>query len=170
MKNTRARLDTDVKMALPVHSRRGVGMRSSDPGETGVLVASPTHLSYVRGGELAWSEPWCAVQRLEWKNEADVIEVQWADPSREDFRFPAPEADWMRPFADLARAGVTESQVATITEDAANGTLLRAAVRRTPRGTLFSEVTAFGPLDEAGQKLATDLEKRVRDMCGMETF
>jgi hypothetical protein len=114
--------------------------------------------------------PWHAVQHGRWDGELRRFTVSWVDGAQPPLVLTT-AADDVETFTAAVRERVQSSVVHTETAETPHGTLLRAQIRRGEDGTLFSQLTAQGPLqgDEDERRVIDALESRARAAVGLPT-
>lgn len=110
---------------------------------------------------------WHEIQRARWDGEAKTLSIHWVDPARDIVRFHA-EAEDPQAFMMSFEEYVEYAVVSTGQRQTESGTTITASIRRRPDGELFSALVADGPLDEDGQRLAHDLELKLRESVGLD--
>ncbi|WP_324651160.1 hypothetical protein [Georgenia sp. H159] len=115
------------------------------------------------GQRSAWDE----VENGAWDGDTGTFTITWADRERPDQPLVL-DSDDVAVFTSALRERVQASVVhhETITVD---GTRVRATVRRREDGSLYSQLTAFGPLrrSEDVERELDELERRVREAVGI---
>lgn len=115
------------------------------------------------GQRTAWHE----IENGAWDGETRTFTITWADRERPDQPLVL-ESDEVEVFTSALRERVQASVVHHETAEV-GGTRVRAIVRRREDGSLYSQVTAFGPLphgEEADREI-DELERRVREAVGL---
>lgn len=131
------------------------------------LVLTRAEVVLVGDDGAIWRHPWHEVERGEWDGESHTLTVHWVGD-----RSPAAlttVAEHPRTLPLAFRERVDASVVHVESERARGGGTLRAAVRRTADGELFTQVIAVGRI-RPGPDLDAQvdaLEARVRDAVGM---
>lgn len=109
---------------------------------------------------------WFEIQQAIWAGESKRLVIRWVDPQRTPLTLHLREHE-QTAFMRLFDEKVAQTIVLTMRRKAENGTNLIATVRRRADGELFSALVADGTLDAAGEKLAFELEKNLRDAVGL---
>lgn len=109
---------------------------------------------------------WFEIQQAIWAGESKRLVIRWVDPQRTPLTLHLHEHE-QTAFMRLFDEKVAQTIVLTMRRKAENGTNLIATVRRRADGELFSALVADGTLDAAGEKLAFELEKNLRDAVGL---
>ncbi|TDE89993.1 hypothetical protein EXU48_18895 [Occultella glacieicola] len=164
MARSRESLPTAAAGKMPA-GVRPLLVQALDGGGWAVLAGAG--LLVVTEDELVLHRPWSDVDHGDWDGEANAMTLTWVDgaaPTRLDLTEDVPAR-----FPLLIREQVEHSLVQVITEKAAGGGQLRAAIRRGPDGELFSQVTSSGKVRRgpALEAQIADLEKRIRTAVGL---
>ncbi|WP_420113326.1 hypothetical protein [Pseudactinotalea sp.] len=131
------------------------------------LVLTRSELALVTSETLTWRRPWHEVERGGWDGEKHALTVHWVGIDEPDVLVTVDENPRDLPLAFRER--VDASVVHSESEPAPGGGTVRAVVRRTPEGTLLTQVLAVGRV-RRGPALESQidaLEAKVRDAVGL---
>ncbi|MDO5048916.1 MAG: hypothetical protein Q4D87_03430 [Actinomycetaceae bacterium] len=109
---------------------------------------------------------WHEIQHVVWESNSRMLLVRWVDPSRQPWH-GVTVTDDPRKFMSHFEEYVEYSIVSSQRRKADNGTTITASIRRTEDGQLFSTLVADGPLDASGEKVAHELEAKLRESVGL---
>ena len=159
------RAPRDVVAHLPRRDRA----LSSAPLADDLWAVVTRHALVVLGTDgLAQRSTWDEIETGAWNGEARTFTITWSDRDREEQVLQV-ESDEVADFSAALRERVQSSVVhAELVEVGA--TRVRATVRRREDGSLYSQLTAFGPLSgsEAETARLDELERRVREAAGLD--
>ncbi|MDO5728854.1 MAG: hypothetical protein Q4P71_04435 [Actinomycetaceae bacterium] len=110
---------------------------------------------------------WHEIQQAKWDGETKTLSIDWVDPTREPITMAA-KAEEPHEFMMSMQEYVEYVVVSSGQRVADNGTTITASIRRREDGELFSALVADGPLDEQGEELAHQLERRLREGVGLD--
>lgn len=131
------------------------------------LVLTRSELALVTSSSLTWRRPWHEVERGEWDGERHALTVHWVGVAEPEVLVTVAEnpRDLPLTFRERVDASVVHSE----SEPTPGGGTVRAVVRRTPDGSLLTQVLAVGRV-RRGPALETQidaLEAKVRDAVGL---
>ncbi|EEH63978.1 hypothetical protein HMPREF0044_0997 [Gleimia coleocanis DSM 15436] len=109
---------------------------------------------------------WFEVQQAIWAGESKRLVIRWVDPQRQPLTINLADheqIDFMRAFDERVAATI----VSVVRRKAENGTNIVASIRRRADGGLFSALVVDGCLTPTGQKMASQLERSLRDSVGL---
>ncbi len=131
------------------------------------LVVTRDALVVVGEDGLGQRTAWHEIETGTWDGDTRTFTITWADRERPDQPLVL-ESDDVAILTSALRERVQASVVHHETIEIA-GTRVRATVRRREDGSLYSQVTAFGPLprDEGAERELDELERRVREAVGL---
>lgn len=136
------------------------------PGVDGELYClSDAGFFQVFAGQVEQLCDWFEIQQAIWAGESRRLVIRWVDPQRtpSTFNLAAHEQTaFMRAFDEL----VARTVVMTMRRKVGSTNIL-ASIRRRADGKLFSTLVADGPLGEAGERVAVELERSLRDAVGL---
>ncbi len=111
---------------------------------------------------------WSELQTLKFDGETRSLAGTWVDPTRTPIEATVDTTSDADSFMRLARERLTRSMVILRNLTTDNGTRIVVQVRRSADGSLFSVVTADGPLTAQGRVAALQLEADVRESVGLD--
>ncbi|MBK5248660.1 MAG: hypothetical protein JJE50_04370 [Actinomycetales bacterium] len=137
-----------------------------DDGAWAVLARGA--LSVVAEDGVRWRRPWHEVDRGEWDDEQHTMTLTWVDGSPATILILTNDAP--REFPSTIRELVQSSLVHLETARLPGGVVLRAAIRRSEDGSLFSQVSSTGQVrrDPYLEQKIDALEARVRSAVGLD--
>jgi|SRR5690625_591104 len=112
---------------------------------------------------------WHEIDTGQWQGDILTFTIIWADRVRPDTTMVLTR-DEVDEFTGALRERVQSSVVHAESIEVGRARV-RATVRRRPDNSLYSQVTAFGPLRHTPQETAAinELERRVREAAGLPT-
>lgn len=150
-------------LAGEVRGEKGAVLHFAD--DTWMLAAKSGLYAFSEGKTRHWS--WHELQQILWNRKADVLRVEFADPSRPASQWANPERTGLKHFGDLTRLFLNHSQIFTQFGTTPSGVKIRGTIRELPDGTRFSEVVAFGALELGDEAFVAAFEAEVRDAAGL---
>jgi len=154
--------------AVAAHLPKGDKPLASAPMTNGSwAVVTRDALAVVGEDGLGQRTAWHEIETGAWDGDTRTFTITWADRERPDQTLSLTDDD-VAEFTAAIRERVQASVVHHETIEIA-GTRVRGTVRRRADGSLYSQLTAFGPLprgEEADQEL-DDLERRIREAVGL---
>ncbi|QWW18996.1 hypothetical protein I6B53_07590 [Schaalia sp. 19OD2882] len=157
-------LPSDLAALLPASDAAA----PCEPCEEGLWAVAGAHAFFlVDGGGARSSGMWYEVQHVTWEATSRALTVTWTDPGLAPARAVTLSTD-PRAFLVRVRESVERTQVVQRRLRTHNGTRVVAQVRRAPDGTLFSVLTADGPVDARAEEEALMLEREVRESVGLD--
>lgn len=157
-------IPADIRSLLP----SGDGRAPAEELAPGGWIVAGTHAIILADEErIVDSGMWYEVATAKWDAQDRMLRVEWIDPAREPIRVETVSKDpraLMRTIADR----VDHSIVVHKSTKASNGTRIVVWIRRREDDELFSVLTAYGPLDEAGEEEAARFEKQLREGVGLD--
>lgn len=154
-----------VRSSLASTDTRRPAMELADGSWLLLAFAGPT---IVREGEAVKVADWHELQHAVWEATSKTLIIRWVNPAREPWHAKTAEEDVHR-FMSHFEEFINHTIVNAASRRADNGTWVTASIRRTAEGTLFSTLTADGPLDDAGQALADELEANLLESVGLDS-
>src|SRR5690625_476487 len=126
-------------------------------------------LVLVDDGGVQQRAEWHEIDTGNWQGDTLTFTITWADRVRPDTELVLTR-DEVNHFTGALRARVQSSVVHAGSIELGEARV-RATVRRRPDNTLYSQVTAFGPLGHSPEETAAidELERRVREAAGLPT-
>ena len=121
----------------------------------------------IRDDDVAFVAHWHEIQHAVWEAGSQMLIIRWVDPTREPWHGVTLEDD-VRRFMSQLEEFIEYTYISTTSRKTADGTWIRASIRRSSNGNLFSTLTAGGDLDNEGEKLAFELERNLRESVGLE--
>ena len=110
---------------------------------------------------------WHEVQYASWKADDKKFTLVWTDPAKRAL-IGFTESENPKQFMEALTLRVDNTIVATETFTTGNGVNVAATVRRRVDGHLFSSVVASGPISEADEARAFQLEQKLRAELNMD--
>ena len=131
------------------------------------LVVTREALLVVGEDGLGQRNAWHEIETGAWDGDSRTFTITWADRERPEQHLVL-DSDDVQSFTAALRERV---QASVVHHDTAqiDGTAVRATVRRREDGTLYSLLTAFGPLPTGPdvERELDELERRVREAAGL---
>ncbi|MCD4557999.1 hypothetical protein [Schaalia sp. lx-100] len=131
------------------------------------LIAGTHELLYLATDAIIDRCAWHEIQSAQWTASSRSLSILWTDPQREPFH-AITRNDNVTEFMTMMRERIEYTIIMMRHVISENGTRIVAQIRRAPTGELFSVLSAFGTLNDEGQKLARRLEYEVRESVGLE--
>lgn len=125
----------------------------------GPVVVTDEHVAFIGH--------WHEIQHAVWEANSQMLIIRWVDPTREPWHGVTVEDD-VRRFMSQLEEFIEYTYISTASRKTADGTWIRASIRRSSNGNLFSTLTAGGDLGNEGEKLAFELERNLRESVGLE--
>ncbi|MEE6282370.1 hypothetical protein [Georgenia sunbinii] len=158
------RVPQDIAAHLPSRERALLAAPLTD-GQWAVITRPALVVAGPDG--LTERSTWDEIETGAWDGESRTFTITWSDRTRapHDLRF----TDDVLPDFTAALRERVQSSVIHAEIDEVGGTRVRATVRRREDGSLYSRLTAFGPLTGSPEETAQldDLERRVREAAGL---
>ena len=131
------------------------------------MVVARDALLVVGEDGLAQRAAWHEIETGTWDGETRTFTIIWADRQRpaESFVFDSDDvAVFTAALRERVQASVVHQEIIEI-----GTTRVRATVRRRADGSMYSQITAFGPLPDAPEveRELDALEARVREAVGL---
>lgn len=121
------------------------------------------------GWRRAWSRPWFEVAGGDWDEDAHTLTITWVDNSAEMVLTTLDDApkQFPRVFKERVDSSIVYVEFERIPGSSAQ---LRASIRRTPEGELFSQISATRDVRRTARLEAQldELEQRLWEIVGME--
>ena len=117
---------------------------------------------------LAQRSTWDEIETGTWDGDERTFTIIWSDRERDEQALQFLDdgvADFTAALRERVQSSVIHAEMVEL-----GGTRVRATVRRREDGSLYSRLTAFGPLtgsDEEATQL-DELERRVREGAGLD--
>lgn len=159
------RLPKDVAAHVP----RGTRVLHVAPLADDQWAAVARHALLVLGPDgLVQTTAWDEVETGTWDGDARTFTIIWSDRERDEQVLQLLDdevADFTGALRERIQSSVIHAEMVEV-----EGTRVRATVRRREDGSLYSRLTAFGPLTGTAEETAQldALERRVREGAGLD--
>lgn len=157
-------LPASVMRAIPQDERGGPAVRLEDGR---YIVVGRRVLMVSDGEKIVDSGFWHEVQYASWRAEDRVLTLVWTDSDRPSL-VAATESENPKEFMEAVTLRVDNTIVATQAFTTSTGVNVAASVRRRFDGHLFSTIVSSGPVSEADEARAMQLEADLRSDLNME--